>query len=236
MLRVPGIGGVIRQILAASVLLQALGLVFPVTTKIVVDHVLPSRSVGLLTMLGLGLAVIVLMQVVTSYLRFALFIHLQARLDSEMMVGFFEHLLSLPLPFFQQRSTGDLILRLNSNSILREVLTNQVFAAALDGSLVVVYLTILLVQAPLYGILALTLGVLQLSVPLITARRVRGLLQESLKADADSQGYLVEALSGIVTLKAAGAESQALERWSNLFFVWLNIVLRLNYLVRFINT
>jgi len=236
MLSVPGIGTVLRQILAASVLLQGLGLVLPVATKVVVDQVLPSRLIGLLTMLGLGLAVIVLMQIVTSYLRFALLIYLQARLDSEMMLGFFEHLLSLPLPFFQQRSTGDLILRLNSNSIIREVLTNQVLAAVLDGSLVLVYLTILLVEAPQYGLIVLVLGALQISVPLMMSSKVRALLQESLKADAESQGYLVEALTGIVTLKAAGAEPQALERWSNLFFGRLNIALRRNYLAALINT
>lgn len=236
MLGVPGIRSVLVQILGASVLLQLLGLVLPVVTKVVVDAILPSRLLDLLTVMGLGLAVIVLMQVFTSYLRYALLIYLQARLDSQMMLGFFEHMLSLPLPFFQQRSTGDLMLRLNSNSIIREVLTNQTLAAMLDGSLVLVYLSILLVQAPSFGLLVLVLGVLQISIPLKLSAKVKALNQEALKSDADSQGYLVEALNGIVTLKASGAEPHALERWSNLFFGRLNIILRRNHLTSLINT
>jgi ATP-binding cassette, subfamily B, bacterial len=236
MLGVPGIRSVLAQILGASVLLQVLGLVLPVVTKVVVDTILPSRMLDLFMVMGLGLGVVVLMQVFTSYLRYALLIYLQARLDSQMMLGFFEHLFSLPLPFFQQRSTGDLMLRLNSNSIIREVLTNQTLAAMLDGSLILAYLTILLVQAPSFGLLVLVLGVLQISIPLILSTRVKALNQEVLKSDAESQGYLVEALNGIVTLKASGAEPHALARWSNLFFARLNLVLKRNHLTSFINT
>ena len=236
MLAVPGIRGVMGQILAASLLLQGLGLVLPLATKIIIDSILPSRLVDILAILALGIAVIVLMQVVISYLRYALFIYLQARLDSQLMLGFFEHMLALPLPFFQQRSTGDLIMRLNSNSVIREVLTNQTLAAILDGGLVLVYLTILLVQAPLFGGLVLALGILQIAVPLLLSSRVRALLQEGLKADAESQGYLVEALTGIATLKASGAEHHALERWSNFFFARLNINLKRSHLVSFIST
>lgn len=236
MFSVPRIHAVLLQILAASLVLQALGLVFPLVTKVVIDYVLPSRLLDLLTVMGIGLVVIVVMQLVTSYLRYTLLIFLQGRLDSQMMLGFFEHMLSLPLPFFQQRGTGDLIMRLNSNSVIREVLTNQTLAAVLDGGLVLVYLTILLVKAPLFGAIVLVLGVCQISVPLLFSSRVHRLLQEGLKADAESQGYLVEALGGIVTIKSSGAEPQALEKWSSLFFGRLNASLKRNYLSALINT
>ncbi|MDA8018364.1 MAG: peptidase domain-containing ABC transporter [Thermoanaerobaculia bacterium] len=235
-LGVSGIRSVLLQILAGSLLLQALGLVLPVATKIIVDQILPRSLDGLLAILGLGLGVVVVMQTVTIFLRHSFFIYLQARLDSQMMLGFFEHMLRLPLPFFQQRSSGDLIMRLNSNTIIREVLTNQTLAAILDGSLVLVYLAILLSQAPLFGMIVLVLGLVQISIPLGLARRVRRLLQESLQADGVSQGYLVEALSGITTLKATGSETQALDRWSNLFFERLNLNLRRNFLNAVIHT
>jgi ATP-binding cassette, subfamily B, bacterial len=234
MLGVPGIRSVLLQVLAASLFLQVLGLVLPVSTKIVVDHVLP-QGASLMTILGLGVAVIVLGQIITSYLRYALLIYVQARLDAQMMLGFFEHMLSLPLAFFQRRGTGDLIMRLNSNSVIREVLTNQTVAAVLDGGLILVYLTILFTQAPLFGALVLAIGAVQIAVPLLTARRVRTLLQEDIKAESASHGYLVEALTGIVTLKACGAEPQALDRWSNLFFNHLNIALKRNHLAALIN-
>ena len=236
MMGISGVKPILLQILGASILLQVLGLILPVATKIIVDSVLPSGIEDLLTTLGLGLLAIVMMQVVTTFLRHALLIFLQTRLDSQMMLGFFEHMLSLPLPFFQQRSTGDLILRLNSNSLIREVLTNQTLTALLDGSLIIVYLTILFIQEPFFGFIVFGLGLGQVLIPLLLAPRARLLMQEGLKAEGISQSYLVEALSGIVTIKATGSEAQTLEKWSNFFFDRLNLLLRRNYLNAFIQT
>ena len=95
---------------------------------------------------------------IATYLRAALLIYLQARLDMQIMLGFFEHLLSLPFGFFQQRNSGDLLMRLGSNAVIREALTSQTLSALLDGVLVAAYLALLLAQAPLFGLLAWELG------------------------------------------------------------------------------
>jgi ABC-type bacteriocin/lantibiotic exporter with double-glycine peptidase domain len=182
------------------------------------------------------MAVVVLALMVTGYLRAALLIYLEARLDARMMLGFFEHVLSLPFKFFQQRTTGDLLMRLGSNTVIREALTNQTVSAVLDGSLVLVYLAILLALEPGFGLVVLGLGLVQIGLLLGSSRRVRRLMQRDLAASAESQSYLVEALAGMATLKAAGAEERALDHWSNLFFKHLNVSLQRNRLSALINT
>jgi HlyB family type I secretion system ABC transporter len=236
MLAVPGARRVLTQVLGASLLLQVLGLCLPLGTKVVVDHVLPTGAADVMTVLGLGILVLVVAQVVAAHLRASLLIYLQARLDAQMMMGLFEHLLSLPVAFFQQRGTGDLLSRLYSNSVVRELLTNQTVTAVLDGSLILVYLALLLAKAPLFGLVVGAIGALQIALLAVTAPRVRALMQEDLRAASASQGYLVEALSGVVTLKASGAEHRAIDRWSNIFAAHLNVSLERNHLVASINT
>jgi ABC-type bacteriocin/lantibiotic exporter with double-glycine peptidase domain len=153
-----------------------------------------------------------------------------------MMLGFFEHILTLPFRFFQQRTSGDLLMRIGSNMSIREVLTSQTLSVVLDGTFVVVYLTILLAREPFFGILVLGIGILQVGLLLGTARRMYRLRQRDLSTQAESQSYLVEALTGITTLKASGAEDQVLDHWSNLFFKHLNVSLQLNYLSAIIDT
>jgi ABC-type bacteriocin/lantibiotic exporter with double-glycine peptidase domain len=63
-------------------------------------------------------------------------LELRARVDARLMLDFLEHLLALPFPFLQRRSTGDLAMRLDSNAVLREVLASSALVALLDGSLV----------------------------------------------------------------------------------------------------
>src|SRR5436309_1051464 len=183
-----------------------------------------------MAVLGLGILVLFLSQTIATLLREWLLVYLRARIDIHMMLGFVEHLLTLPYSFFQQRSSGDLLTRLASNTILRDILSNELLSALLDSSLVIFYLAILLWQSLPFGLLTLAIGLLQALLLLVSTRPIRNLASQELTAQGKSQGYLAEALMGIATLKGSGAEQQAFERWSNLFFDQLNISLRHNYL------
>jgi len=226
LLQTPGTRGALAQILAASALLQVLGLIFPLFTLVVVDTILPAQNLSMLTMLGVGMVILVLAQVTLTYLRGAMALYLEARLDIGVMVGFFEHVLTLPFRFFQERTSGDLLMRLGSVSIIREVLTSQTVSGILDGAMVVVYLAILLLWQPLFGLLTLIFGCLLILLLLGTTRRLYELTERDLAAQAESQSYLVEALTGIATLKAGASEDRAMGHWSNLFFKQLNVSLR----------
>jgi ATP-binding cassette subfamily B protein len=236
MLNTPGARRLAIQVLGASVCLLALGVALPVLTKLVVDRVLPLRLDAALMILGVEIVILVCAQGLASYLRAALLMYLQARLDAQLMVGFFECLLNLPFRFFQQRSAGDLLMRLSSNTTIREMLTNQTISAVLDGTLVIGYVTILMSGAPLLGLLVVVAGLLHVALLLGTGRRMRDLTQSSLIAAADSQSYLVEALAGISTLKASGTEDRALAHWSDLFFKELNASIERNHLATLIDT
>jgi len=224
------------QIIGATLLLQGLGLTFPLFTKLVVDYVLPFQVRGMLTICGLGMVLLVVAQMVTSYTRAALLLFIQTRLDSQMMLDFFEHLLSLPFKFFQQRSSGDLLMRLSSNALIRELLTNQTLSIVLDGSLVLIYLLIILTQAYGFGLIVLGIGMVQVSLVIATTRRVQALMQSDLSAQSKSQSYLVEALTRMETIKSAGAEDRTLDHWSNLFFRQINISLQRGHLSILIDT
>jgi ABC-type bacteriocin/lantibiotic exporter with double-glycine peptidase domain len=227
--------GMALAIVAASVVLQLLGLVLPLFTRTLIDEVIPFHAAHLVTVLGLGAALLLLMQVVTSYVRSVLLLGLGARLDGHIMLGFFEHLLALPFRFFEQRTSGDLLMRLGSNVVIRETLTNQTLAMALDGLLVVGYLALLMTLEPSIGALVLVAGVLQVAVLIGVRPRAQALLQKELAAQAGSQSYLIEALAGIATLKASGGEERALERWTDLLVPQLNVTARRGHLTALVD-
>jgi ATP-binding cassette subfamily B protein len=226
----------ILQLLGASLLLQILGLTFPLVTKVVIDQVLPFGMRNVMAILGIGILVLFLSQTVTAFLRGWLLVYLQTRIDMHMMLGFIEHLLKLPYSFFEQRSTGDLLTRMASNEVLRDILSSQLLFTVLDSGLVIFYLLILLWQSPPIALLALAIGLLQILILLGSNRPIRNLASRQLAAQGKSQGYLTEALAGMATLKGSGAEQRAFERWSNLFFDQLNISMRYSYLSATVST
>lgn len=221
---------IILEVLGTSLLIQGFGLTLPLLTKFVVDEVLPLKMNSLMALLGVGLVLLVVTQTVTSLLREWLLVFLRARIDMRMMLDFFERMLTLPYKFFQVRSSGDLLARMASNTVIRDTLSNQLIGTFLDGSTVLIYFFILFSQSSAFALLSLGLGALQIILLLASNRAIHDLSHRELTAQGKSQGYMAEALAGMATLKAAGAEQQALEQWTNLFLEQLNISVRLNYL------
>jgi ABC-type bacteriocin/lantibiotic exporter with double-glycine peptidase domain len=224
------------QVLGASLLLQLLGLVVPLLAKFALDQLIPLKMFDVLHLFGLGIVIIVLTQLVTRLLRASVFLYVQTHIDMDMTLNFFEHLLSLPQQFFLQRSSGDLLTRVASNREIRDTISNQIFATLLDGSFVIGYLLILFSQSFLYSIAVLVVGGLQMILLFSTRRQIGELTSRELVAQGNSQGYITEALAGIRTLKAAGAEHRVLERWCNLFLEQMNISVRRSYLISVIET
>ena len=224
------------QILGASLLLQLFGLAVPLLTAVVVNSIIPNGMRDALLLLALGLFILLLAQLVTTLLRAIVLLYLQTRIDTQTMLGFIEKLLSLPQRFFQQRLSGDILARLSSNIVIRDTISNQLVTTVLDGSFVVVYLIILLVASPLFCLLVVLIALVQIVLLLTTNRLLRDMTTRELAALGKSQGYVVEALTGITTLKSAGAEQRTLGQWSNLFFEQLNISVRRNLISWTIDT
>jgi len=227
---------VLLQIIGASLLLQVFGLAVPVLTEVVVDQIIPLNITNILGWLGIGLLILLLAQFVTLQLRASLLVYLQARLDTHLMPAFVEHLLLLPTRFFEQRSNGDLLARVSSNTAIRDLVGTHLVAAILDSGLVVTYLALLLVQSLPFGLLVLAIGAAQVIVLLLSSGALQARARRELEARGKMQGYLAELLTGMATVKAAGAEQQAFDQWSNLFSDQVNQSARQNYLSSSIDT
>jgi len=157
--------------------------------------------------------------------RAHLLLQVRTLLDSRTTLAFIDHLIELPYTFFQRRSTGDLMMRLNSNATIREIFTSGALSGVIDGALVCLYLVLLLWLSPRIGLLVLGLGVAQVLVFFASRRQQRELMAQSLQVQARSENYLVEMLSGMETLKAMGSEERSVEHWSDLFVDVLNVSL-----------
>ena len=212
--------------LLMSVLVQLLSLALPLLTTLLVDRIIPRRDFDLLAVLAAGLALMIGFNFVASLVRANLLVQLRTLLDAKLTVGFLDHLIELPYAFFQRRSAGDLMMRLNSNAIVREILTSGAMSALLDGTLVSLYLVLIFWASPLMGVVVVGLALVQLSLYWATRRVQRELMTESLAVQAKTSSYEVEMLAGIETLKSMGAEYRAIDRWSNLFVDGLNVSLR----------
>jgi ATP-binding cassette, subfamily B, bacterial len=216
-LAVPQIRPLLGQIVGASLLLQLGGLILPVTTWLVVERILPNPAQNMLPLLGIGLILAVAAQSGISFVRDLLTVHFQQRLDRQLIPDFFTHLLRLPYAYFQQRTTGDLLSRLEGNSAVRDLVTSGVLTGLLDGGLVLLYLVILYVQFPLFGWVVTGTALAHLLLLSLSVRRVHELSQLALVTQANEESFAVQVLRGIESVKAAGTETWITVQWRDRF-------------------
>ncbi|MFI9595724.1 peptidase domain-containing ABC transporter [Nonomuraea sp. NPDC052265] len=218
--------GLLAQLIAASLLLQLLGLALPMFSQLLLDSIVPRRAVEVLSLLGVSVLLAGAAQLVIGYLRASLLVAVRARADQELTESLVTHLVTLPYRYFQQRGRGDLVTRASSVSTLGDILTGQVVAALLDGPLAVGYLVLVYLWDPVFGLALTGVAVLQTVLLLATTSRIATLTRQELTALAASQTSLIQTINGIETLKASGAEKRAVDQWSSHFAKQLNADVR----------
>jgi ABC-type bacteriocin/lantibiotic exporter with double-glycine peptidase domain len=236
LLSLPRTAPLLMQVLLVTVIAQLLVAAMPLATRVIIDDSAALRSSPVLTLVGAGILAAVLAQLCTGLLRSAVLLRLQAKLDTRALLSFGAHLLRLPVRFFEQRSTGDLVARFGSIALLRDLMTSQTLGSLLDAALVLGYVVVLFVVDVAVAVAVLAVLVTVVGLLWVTTGRVRERMAVELATQAEAQGYLVEVLEGITTVKAAAAEDRAFDRLGTLVFEWVTATLRRSYLASLVDS
>jgi ABC-type bacteriocin/lantibiotic exporter with double-glycine peptidase domain len=210
------------QICILSIFVQVLALAVPLVTAHLVDEVIPALDLDRIYLLVVAIAFATLYYFCATAVRGVLLAELSTVLDFDTSLAFLEHMIDLPFGFFQQRTTGDLVARLRSNTVLRETLTSSALSAVLDGLMILIYSFVVFLFSWKLGCAVAGVALLEFSVLWATRRKRQELTAENLAKESKSQSYQIEMISGIQTIKSMGHEPFALRHWTGLFVEVLN--------------
>jgi ABC-type bacteriocin/lantibiotic exporter with double-glycine peptidase domain len=205
----------LAQILLASLGLQVVGLLFPVASQILVDSVVVPHQPAWLWGLAFALGAAVVTRALLALVRSFVVQGLRHVLDFTLMTRFLNHLLHLPLGFFMQREAGDLVQRVQSNATIQNLLSSQSISALLDGLLLVGYAGLMLAYDLRLGLVIIGFAALRVALLLLVRARNQLAMAAELTAAGREYGALLEAVSGLETTKASGAESRMIQRWAH---------------------
>ena len=224
---VRGLWRALAQILLLSVALQVFVVLAPFYMQWVVDQVLVSADRDLLTVLGLGFGLALVLQIGIGLLRGWSVVYLSSRLGLQWMGNVFAHLLKLPLDYFEKRHLGDITSRMSSVQAIQRTLTTSFVEAIIDGLMAVVTLGLMLFYSWKLALVTLLAVILYLCIRAIAYRPVRDRTEQQLVAGAKQQTHLLESLRGMQSLKVAGEESQRRSTYDNLMHDTVNQEVRL---------
>lgn len=201
------------EVLVASLFLQLFALLTPLFTQVVIDKVLVHKGFTTLHVLAIGMIALALFDAILGGLRTYLFSHTTNRIDVGLGAQLFRHVLALPLAYFEARRVGDTVARVRELEHIRQFLTSHSVTVVLDLVFTVVFLSVMWFYSPILTLVvmgSLPLFAL-LSVAITPAIRAR--LHEKFNRGAENQSFLVEAISGIQTVKALAVEPPLLRKW-----------------------
>lgn len=205
--------GILTQVFIASFFVQLFSLANPLVTQVIIDKVLVQQSPDTLDILGLLLIGVAFFEALLTLLRTYLFVDTTNRIDLGLGSQVINHLLRLPLNYFDRRRVGELAGRINELENIRQFLTGTALTVVLDAVFSVVYVVVMFIYSWQLSLVALSTVPLFAVLTLFVSPIVQRQLRDKAERYADVQSYLVEVLGGIQTVKAQNIELKSRWQW-----------------------
>ncbi|HAU5006810.1 peptidase domain-containing ABC transporter [Raoultella ornithinolytica] len=210
-----GLKSALIKIFMLSVVIETVNLLLPMGTQIVTDHVITAHDENLLLVICVGLMFFTIFKTWISMIRAWVSLKLNTLTDVQWKTSFFDHLMSLPLAFFEKRQLGDIQSRFASLDIIRATFTNSIVTGMIDSIMTIG----LLIMLSLYGgwLVWVVLGftVCYAIMRALTYKFYRTVSEELIVKRARSGSHFMESLYGIATIKSLNLKNRRSQHWLN---------------------
>lgn len=203
------------EVLIASLLINIFALVTPLFTMNVYDRVVPNQAYETLWVLGIGILIVYIFDLIMKTLR-AYFLDVAGkRVDIILSSTIFEKIMGLKAAV-RPRSVGSLANNLQEFEMFRDFITSATITTLIDLPFTILFLLIILwiggpvVLVPIAAIPIIILVALALQRPL------QSVIQKSFRVGSQKHATLIETLTGLDTIKAVDAEGIAQRKWERI--------------------
>ncbi|MEG1565017.1 MAG: NHLP family bacteriocin export ABC transporter peptidase/permease/ATPase subunit, partial [Bacteroides sp.] len=219
-------------VMLAGLVTAVVDVLNPSLSKVFIDKVFVGGQQNWTVPLIWSMVGVFLIQTIVSILNALYLLKIEGKLAISSNASFFWHLLRLPINFFSQRYSGDLVMRLNSNESIAKVLVLSLAPVLVNVVMVVLFLAIMLKYSLVLTIIALSSVVGSILLSRLIAQKRINISREQVANQGELSTTTVSGIDMIETIKSAGAEetyfgmwagSQALGSNANLRFVKLNV-------------
>ena len=197
---------IIAEVMLGSFVVQLFGLVTPLFTQVILDKVIVHRSMSTLDVLGIAFVAVSLFEFLLNLTRNYIFIHTANKIDAKLGAKLFHHLFALPFVYFESRKVGNIISRIRELDQIREFITNKSVSVIIDLFFSTVFLIVMFVYSRILTFVVLAIVALIGVLYVTMTPELRARLENKFQMSAQSNSYLVEAVTGVQTVKSLSIE------------------------------
>jgi ATP-binding cassette subfamily B protein len=201
--------GLLINVFFTSLIYTILGIGASFYFKVMMDEILPNMLSRSLHIISVGVIALYLFQILLGAFRSHMLLHMSQRLDINLILGYYHHVLGLPMSFFGTRKVGEIISRFQDASKIREAITGAALSIMIDTVMAVAGGIILYTQSAAMFVIAVIIIALYGVIVFAFNKPLRENNKQSMEENAQLTSYLVESLNGVETVKAFNSERTA---------------------------
>ncbi|MCF6173250.1 MAG: type I secretion system permease/ATPase [Campylobacteraceae bacterium] len=213
---------IIGEILLASFILQLFGLVTPLFTQVILDQVLVHRSMSTLDVLAVAYFGVTIFDFIIKITRNYIFVHTTSKIDAKLGANLFYHLLALPMAYFERRKVGNIIARVRELDHIRDFIANKSVTVILDVLFSGVFLAVMFLYSVKLTLIVMMFVSIIGIIYFFATPQLRKKLEAKFQMGAQSNAYLVEAVTGVQTVKSLALEGSMQRKWEDYLAKYVN--------------
>lgn len=220
----------IIKIFLLTLIITALGMLGALYYKNVIDNCIPKNNLDYLNLISISFLFLGFSRVILTTFRQKLLFYLSQKLDYHLMLSYFSHVLKLPMRFFTNRKTGEIISRFNDAFLVREAISGALLTLMIDTLMVIAGGFILFNQNHQLFLITIVMIVLYIIILYTYLKPIEVQNREVMENRSKLTSYLVESLNGIETIKAFTWEERVSLETKSKFLNFLKSSLKLGNL------
>ena len=217
-----GLTGSIAQLVLISLALEVFAIAMPFFLQLVVDRVLVGRDRELLTVLGVAFGALVIIQVIVTAVRAWVGVYLSTHFNMRLLTALFNHLLKLPLAWFEKRHIGDIVSKFRSVDAIQKTLSTTFVETFIDGLMVIATISVMAFYSVKLTVIVLGAAAIYAMLRWYFYYPQRFATDEQLAHEAKASTHFIETLRGMMAIKLNLRENDRRMAYQNLVVEQIN--------------
>ena len=212
--RLSGAKVAIIFVILTTIIANLMSIISPGFSRVFMDRLLTHKNNDWLVPFIIGFSGLNLLQIIIAWMQLVYNNRINGKLAVVGSTQFMWKILRMPMEFFSQRMSGDILSRQGSNASIANSLVNTFAPLVLNSGMMIFYFVVMI----RYNVVLTAIGLASIVVnivvsQIITNKRIN-VSRVSMRDAGKLSSTTVSGIEMIETIKASGAENGYFDRWA----------------------
>lgn len=192
------------------------------------DSIVPNMLKKTLITVSIATIGLYFCKIIFEFIRNYLTSFLSQKLDIPLLLGYYRHVIDMPMSFFVNRNVGEIISRFMDASAIRDAIASIALTIMIDSIMVIVGGVALFLQEKNMFFVTVVVAAIYGLIVFVFKKTIRKYNRLQMEKNAQLTSYLVETLNGAETFKAFNAENNVYNKTDKILVQNLKLLFKSN--------